>query len=159
MIWWNPEKLTRDIGNYIRSRLHLNSDVVRIGEDLVELNYEGINFDIRFKQDNGGRLLLIDVTPSKKELDGLEQYLADEVCNEKVFANGHYLGPLGKKQKQQVPKYSERLKYLGTHTAYGGISVAYEVAVPLLKLNKRSFRESVFNYALAPLLVWARGKK
>ncbi|MBU1136477.1 MAG: hypothetical protein ABIG37_00560 [Nanoarchaeota archaeon] len=168
MIYWNPEISAVDFGNYVVKRLGLEKEARRINGDLVDVDYRGINFEIRFVNGDNckDRFLRIDILPFKKELDGLEDFIADDVETKKIFSKGKNLQTIG--NKRVFGKYAGRLEYFEMHKYQGVIngepkdiiSVTYKIREPLLKLkSKSSIRKTIFEYALAPFLDWAMRKK
>lgn len=161
MILWKPDKITEDFGNYLANRLGLPKDAKRIKDGLADIDFlEKINLEIRFVNGDGKKLV-IDILPFKRKLDGLGDYLKKQVETELIFSNSGTLQTIGR--RREFGKYSDRLKYFGATEEKGQegiekVSVTYEVKESLLSLNHSSFRETVFDYALAPLLDWIQRK-
>jgi len=164
MISWDTRKLTEDIGKYVAHRLNLKPNAKRLSKDLVDIDYSGINLEMRFNN-NDGKYFKIDVFPFTKQVDGLENYMQKEVKNGLLFFKGGSLESIGR--RRGFRKYPERFEYVDAKEerrfvlgkATNVVSVIYKIKEPSFNLTADSFRDTLFLYVLAPILDWAQKKK
>jgi len=168
MIKWEPVRLTNEIGEEIIKKFYLGRDTkirstkntARLKHGLVDIDYFGINFEIKFENKNG-KFLVIDVFEFEKNLEGLLDFIKREIETENIFFKG-ILKNIG--NRREFEKYKERLRYFKSEESLKedssgnkkrSVSLVYKVEEPLLNLNYDSFRETTLSYALLPIFAWA----
>ncbi len=148
-IIWDPEKLSKDVSEYVAGRMGLRRQIEGIREEKKKIHFRGTDFRFRFEERDGKRYLMLDVFPEEK--DGLLDYVKEEIETEDVFKSS----PLKKlKSKKEFPKYRKRLRYSGLREGDEGVTLEYRIDSNLFDLSKRSFRETVYNYAFKPFAYW-----
>lgn len=172
MIEWNPDKLNKDFGEELAKKFHLvyenilnAKNVIRINKQVIDIDYFGINVEIRFKEDEN-RLLLINVFPHQRNLEGLLDFIKRHIETGLIFSETGSLKFVG--SRKEFKKYRERLNYMGSREEeiedaagrkHRAVSLSYKVKDSLLKLKHDSFNETTISYALLPIFSWIYGSK
>lgn len=142
MVDWHPKRLTTDLRRYTKKRLGLDG-----------LCFWDIPFDIRAEEENGNKLVVISINPPQKKIEGLLGYLKHEVKTEWIFEEDRELGFM--RSRREFSKYPERLEYADfKENGKGNVFIIYRVKPPLLNLGRESFRDTIYSYAVSPIINW-----
>ncbi|MDP2925180.1 MAG: hypothetical protein Q8N99_02295 [Nanoarchaeota archaeon] len=177
MVNLDCEKLIRNVYDDISTRYQLarGSDlslglrnVARLEKGVLNVDYFGYNFRIKFKDNNGG-YFEIDISSPSKGIEEIVGYVKSQVETGQVFSESGFLSSIGK--RREFRKYPKRFEFAEATEKIGEddsgrkipvLHVLYKVDKKrLAKLNSSSFRETASDYVVKPILswVWVHRKK